>query len=543
MTDDTELLGRYAADRSEAAFAELTDRYVGLVYSAALRLVNGDVHSAQDVTQQVFVELARSADRLARHPVLAGWLYTTTRLTALNMNRTDQRRKAREQKATMMNELLQDDGPPADWSQLSPVIEEAMHELNDEDRHAILLRFFQNNSLNEVGARLNLTDNAARMRVARALERLREALRRRGITTTAVALAAAVSAHAVQTVPAGLTAAISTAAAASGAVHATAQITTTLVMTTLQKTVVAAALMLAAGTGILALHQRSQFQEQVQVLRQEEAPINAQVAQLRRERDETAQRMAALEQENERLKSGQRDLLKLRGQVGVLREKAAAGAGKSDAPTSGLAKMMSDPAMKEYLRQAQLEKIRSMYTDFFKEMKMTPEQTDAFLQVLTDLASNQLTQYTAAAEGTPSAGAASGTADMISQLRALLGDSGMAQFNRFSGEIPARTTISLLNGELGTATLSDEQRARLIQIIGVEPANLTMGITGAPDKAFLGSQAEIDNFLQEVDQSNQRILQQAGGVLTSDQLAALNSVLASGLNARKLQAAALIQKH
>jgi RNA polymerase sigma factor (sigma-70 family) len=99
MTEDVELLSRYATEHSEAAFAELTQRHVDLVYSAALRLVNGDVHSAQDVTQQVFTEVARQAKALARHPALVGWLYTTARQMALRANRTEQRRKAREQAA------------------------------------------------------------------------------------------------------------------------------------------------------------------------------------------------------------------------------------------------------------------------------------------------------------------------------------------------------------------------------------------------------------------------------------------------------------
>src|ERR1035438_9324662 len=218
MTEDAELLSRYATERSEVAFAELTRRHVDLVYSAALRLVNGNVHSAQDVTQQVFTELARQAKRLARHPALVGWLYTTTRLMALRMNRTEQRRAAREQEANTMNELLHDDTPPLDWSQLSPVIENALHELSEEDRHAILLRFFQIKTLNEVGAGLHLTENAARMRVDRALEKLRGKLVRRGITTTAAALAAVVSANAVQGAPAGFAATISTAAIAGSAI-------------------------------------------------------------------------------------------------------------------------------------------------------------------------------------------------------------------------------------------------------------------------------------------------------------------------------------
>lgn len=244
MTEDLELLRRYAAEQSEAAFAELTRRHVDLVYSAALRLVHGDVASAQDVTQQVFTEVARQAKRLARHPALVGWLYTTTRLMALRVNRTEQRRKAREQEANTMNELLDDDASSSGWDQLRPVLEDAMHELNDKDRHAVLLRFFENKTLNQVGAAMNLTENAARMRVDRALDKLRRILARRGIATTGAALAAAVSAHAVQAAPAGFAASLSGAAIAASAAHALTVIavTQTMAMTTLQKTIVAAAL-------------------------------------------------------------------------------------------------------------------------------------------------------------------------------------------------------------------------------------------------------------------------------------------------------------
>jgi hypothetical protein len=124
-----------------------------------------------------------------------------------------------------------------------------------------------------------------------------------------------------------------------------------------------------------------------------------------------------------------------------------------------------------------------------------------------------------------------------------LGDAGFARFKEYGAEIPARTTITQLNTQLGDTPLSEEQRARLLQTIKAEPYDLTQGITGAPDKAFLGSQTDIDNFLQQVAQSNQRIIQQAGSFLTPDQLAALNTLLANAINARKVQAAALIQRH
>ena len=547
MTEDAQLLSRYAAEGSEAAFAELTRRHVDLVYSAALRLVNGDVHSAQDVAQQVFTELARQAKRLARHPALVGWLYTTTRLMALRVNRTEQRRTAREQEANTMNELLHDDTPAADWSRLSPVIEDALHELSEQDRHAILLRFFQNKSLNEVGAGLNLTENAARMRVERALDKLRGRLARRGITTTAAALGAVVSAHAVQSAPAGFAATISTAAIAGSALHVSTLIATTktIAMTTLRKTLVASALALAAGTGIYAVHQSSQLHGQIQALQQERAPLAAQIQLLEQEHNQATNQLAALKEENARLKSGQNaaELLKLRGQVGVLRQQAATNQAKTEPPASGIAKLMSDPAMREYIRQAQMEKIRSLYTDLFKELKLTPEQSDKFLQLLTDVASKGMANYMAATPGTP-VQAPAGSANQIgSQLQGLLGDAGYARFKEYSDEIPARTTISLLNSQLGDNPVSSEQSAKLLQVVKAEPSSLTMGITGAPDKAFMGSQADIDSFLEQVAGSNQRILQQAASFLTADQQAALNTVLTNAVNTRKLQAAALIQKH
>jgi hypothetical protein len=479
--------------------------------------------------------------------VLVGWLYTTTRLMALRLNRTEQRRQAREQEANMMNELLHDDTPPADWSQLSPVIEDALHELSELDRHAILLRFFQNKTLHEVGAGLNLTENAARMRVDRALEKLRGKLTRRGITTTATALAALVSANAIQSAPAGFAATISAAALAGSTLQVSALIaaTKTITMTTLQKTIVAGALALAAGTGLYAVHQSSQLRGQIQTLQQERAPLTAQLQQLEQEHTQAAQQLAALKEENARLKSGPSatELLRLRGQVGMLRQRAATNEAKAGPSVNGLAKMLSDPAMKEYVRQAQMEKFRSMYADLFKELKLTPEQTDQFLQLSVNKASTFLAKYMAPAQGTPDPAPAEAANDREGQMQALLGDAGYARYKEFSDEIPARSTVSLLNSQLGSSPLNNEQSASLIQVVKAEPAELTAGILGAPDKAFLGSQADIDSFLEQVAASNQRIEQQAANFLTTDQQAALNTVLTNAINTRKLTAAAFIQKH
>jgi RNA polymerase sigma factor (sigma-70 family) len=152
MVTDAELLRRYAEENSEPAFAELVRRHVDLVFSAALRQVRGDAHRAQDITQVVFTTLARKAHSLTRHPVLAGWLYTATRHAATKATRGETRRHAREQEAHLMQEIFSPGVASIDWDRVRPVLDDAMRELNDRDREAVLLRFFARQPFNEIGA-------------------------------------------------------------------------------------------------------------------------------------------------------------------------------------------------------------------------------------------------------------------------------------------------------------------------------------------------------------------------------------------------------
>jgi RNA polymerase sigma factor (sigma-70 family) len=214
MTDDAELLRRYAREGAEEAFAEVVRRHVDLVYSAALRQVGGDAHGAKDVAQHVFTDLARKAESLARRPVLAGWLFTATRFAAAKIVRAEQRRQLREQKVAAMTAALREDDEQAQaaWGKLRPVIDEAMSALKEGDREAVLLRFFENRALAHVGAKLGLSENAARMRVERALEKLRVVLARRGVTSTSAALGVILANQAVVAAPVGLAGAVGSAA-------------------------------------------------------------------------------------------------------------------------------------------------------------------------------------------------------------------------------------------------------------------------------------------------------------------------------------------
>lgn len=221
MNDDAELLRRYVEEGANDAFTELVQRHVNFVYSAALRQLNGDAHLAADATQLVFTDLARKAGTLIGHRVLAGWLFTSTRYATAKLVRGERRRQAREVEAQLMQEINNTD-PAAqlDWQRVRPVLDDVIGELSDADREAILLRFFEGRDYTSVGVKLNLSDNSARMRVERALDKLRVLLQRRGVKSTSAALAVALAHQAVTAAPAGLAMAVAGTALAGGATAA-----------------------------------------------------------------------------------------------------------------------------------------------------------------------------------------------------------------------------------------------------------------------------------------------------------------------------------
>jgi len=216
--DDMALLREYAARNSEAAFETLVSRRVGFVYSAALRQVR-DPHLAEEITQAVFIILAQKAGRISDKTILAGWLFKTTRFAALAQIRADAKRRQREQEAQMQTEL-QPTAPDLFWEQMSPLLDEALATLGETDRQAVLLRFFENKSLAEVGNSLDTGEDTARKRVARALEKLHRYFNKRGVSSTTAIIAGAISANSVQAAPVALAKSVTAVAVVKGSIAA-----------------------------------------------------------------------------------------------------------------------------------------------------------------------------------------------------------------------------------------------------------------------------------------------------------------------------------
>jgi RNA polymerase sigma factor (sigma-70 family) len=520
LSDDMQLLQEYAKGHSEEAFAALVSRHINLVYSAAMRSVN-NAHEAEEITQAVFLTLAQKSRALRSGTVLSGWLYQTTRLTASNFVRKEMRRQHREQEAHLQSIMNEPEAEP--WTGVGPLLDEAMAQLNEKDRNAIVLRFFEGKPMKEVGHALSASEEAAQMRVSRALEKLRDVLKSRGITMPAAALAAAISENSIQAAPAGLAASVAANVLQAGVATLS---TLTLVKGTIQL-MTATKISIAIGVGAAAVialqcHQISTTKQAMKQL-QEQVALNARNSQ-------------ALQAENAKLQ--ERNIVYAKSMESMAHDVAKARARNSAALHSkpavagikgnALAEMFKDPAIVDAMKEQQASMLKMQYAPLVKQLNLSPEDADKFYQILSDRAAKGMEALQSGKIGAASADTS------VADLKSLLGDSGYTQYTTFTQNMADQTMLTMMTQNFADNPLSDTQKQQLLQAMNTARQNVTPNSVtpdfSSPDEIA----TQMDQFAQQQKQVDQNVLQQAAAFLTPDQLQTLSSSQSNIISMQKV---------
>jgi RNA polymerase sigma factor (sigma-70 family) len=499
--DDHELLRAFARNHAEDAFAALVQRHVNLVYSAALRQARSP-QLAEEVSQTVFTKLASHADEIEADLPLSAWLYRVTRNAAIDVVRREASRQAREQIAFQMSEL---NNTAEDWSHIEPLLDEAMEALDAPDRAALLLRYFENKSLREVGAALGASEDAAQKRVSRAIERLREHFLKRKISIGAAGIVGAISANAVHAAPAGLAlhlaagslagiATISGAAAAAGtgaAAKASAAGSTAfsktiaIAMTATQKTVLSTLVAVAGiGFGVYEAREVSNLRAQLEALQRQQKSMaeanGAQVRQLESERDAARTLAAEAKAEGGAKGNPPNEALRLRGEVSRLRaEKSELGA------TSGLSKATANPEARKMMREQQKMGMSMIYSRLGKTATLTTEQTEKLNDLLADHIMDNVENVTTALrdkmapeELTPLFGAQESA--LNTKVQELLGEEGFKQYQDYTKDLLANMSGQQFRSMMTGEDAAKEEKAKQISEILREEIAKELAQAGLP---------------------------------------------------------------
>lgn len=333
-----------------------------------------DPHLAEDVTQGAFIALARQAPELVERATLAGWLHRTAQNIAAQTVRTIERRRAREQEVVAMSEQIST-SLDAWWERIEPHLDAALGELSDADRDAVVLRYFHKKSAAEIATTLGVSEDAAQKRVSRAVEKLREVFAKNRITIGAGSLGVLISANAVQAAPTGL---------ATKILATTTGLTATAGMTVIQKLLIAGFAAVAIGGGVYSFH----LQKRIAALKEEQTSLNRQVAQMSQERDDAKNRLAAAQRENEQRQNDEHELLRLRGETGVLRRQLTEAAKEHNAlPVAALAMNTNLPTAQIHIKARFLTMPNDASAGWYDSTRGGVLTSDNFLMALKQLSS------------------------------------------------------------------------------------------------------------------------------------------------------------
>ena len=518
--DDIALLRQYTEQNSEEAFAALVSRHVNKVYSVALRHTRNP-HQAEEITHAVFVILAKKSGQLGKKVVLSGWLYETSRLTAVTFIRSEIRRARREQQAHMQNLLNEADTDV--WPKIAPLLDAAMAGLSETDRHAIVLRFFDGKNMKEVGTALGASEDAAKMRVNRAVEKLQRFFLKRGIASTTAILTAAISANSVQAAPVTLAKTVTAVAIAKGATASASTLTfikgaLNIMAWTNAKTAIVSAVVVGMAALSVVQHQAQvKLREQNETLQQQQAPLAEQIRQLQKQFADATNRAGNLLAENTQLKSNSNhnELLKLRGQVAVASRVAADATAKMESLGTNSGTSLLD---------AERNETRAHLNTFFKLANLSPDKADQYVNLEVEIQQRQDARMKALLAGTLSVADAVRQRDQDNQQqqdqrRELLGPDGMDTLQSIADGMRnnvAKGLTGTIQANMGDNPLTPEQSDRLQSAIKAEVAANTMDDTDL----F----RPVDEWTQMVTDKEQQVLQAASGFLTPSQLGTLQSL-------------------
>lgn len=477
MDDDATLLRRFLREDSQEAFTALVQRYFGLVHAAALRRTNGDAHQARDVAQIVFSSLAREARRFPPGTVLAGWLYVATRNAALNAQRAERRRRNYEQQSHAMNAGVPDGAEFVEWEKLRPLLDTAMDKLSAGDRDVILLRFFERRTYGGVAAALRLSEDAARRRADRALEKLRRVLGQHGITSTASALSLMLTQQAAAVVPGDLAVAVASTAFASTFAAAPSPLVSliSLMNTTKAVTVTALIALLALGGAIYEAKQARQSREAL--------------AAMRGERAQLLQRLAASEAKAGTGTEKPTTLASAPTGIAKPRESAlptpsernapppiSASALRPGNPLGSLYALRGDAAAMEAWLEAERSGLDLQLGPLFASLGLTPDQIERMKRILMERFESLVDLVGAAqargwkmSDPEVKASYQAAVEKMENELHALLGDASYEQLKQYGATTSIREIVHALAGDLyyTAAPLTSPQAEQLVQLVSV----------------------------------------------------------------------------
>lgn len=502
MHDDTDLLREFVEFHSEAAFSTLVQRYVNLVYSTALRASHGDSHRAEEACNLVFTDLARKAPSLLGRSVLGGWLYLSTSFAVARLTRDERRWRLREQEAHKMNDLNAGaSAEDVEWNQVRPVIDDALREMDDEDREAVIMRFFEGQTFSRIGARLGLSEDTARKRVERSLDKLHALLTRRGISSTAAALATVLVTNVVTAAPAGL--AVSATSAALAATSGFSGSILVFMSSIKLKLAIGTALVLAAGVGLtLQTRANRELRHELRATREHDEATQRALTAAERRSEATLAKAATLETQ-------------LAAAQAKLNDAAHAAASKSNAAPANeqprgpapvvLSRAEWNGLMKAHPELLEAQNIEAKYNmercygALFKNLNLTSDKIAQFEELLLDKTHAPLDVYAAAeAQGIdPEKNKEEynrlvGTAqnETEAKIKNLLGDSGYAQLQTYDQTLAQRGAVMELQLNLASSSkpLTAQQVESLVTILAATAPDL--GRTGiVPSEAYVQAQS------------------------------------------------------